>query len=275
MPMTQRQILAWRPIVLATLLLQAACSESAEPEPGGAGTIRIAIQTHGQPGDLDPDGYEVLRAGSVALEVPTNGEALLEDIPAGAHALSLAGLAPNCAVDIGPADPVTVTADDTVLAGWIVTCGYRPTSLTISFATPPDAAAGELTIRLNGQSPEPLRAGQAVTFDGLAHGGQSVTIGHSPNCRIEGPASRVLILRSAEEATLEIRGTCSAGRLLFDSNKRLWMLNADGSGLSEVRVPVNQITGLAVDRPIAETPALSRDGQHLAITVGGRGLYAL
>src|SRR5690606_22806556 len=254
-------------IAIATLLLQAGCSDPAEPESGGLGAIRISTTTHGLAGDLDPDGYGVQSSsGSHSLSVPVNGEAFLEGLPSGDHTLTLEDLASNCRLNTEPTHTVWVIPHDTVDTGWIVTCSYRPAKLVVSFVTPPDAAAGELTVTLGDRPAAILRPGGSIEFDSLGVGGHNLSIGLTPNCRIEGPIRRHMVIGSAEQLSLQLRGACTGGRLIFNSaDRRLWRVTADGSAFTEVAIPADLV---------AVAPAGSLDGERLAFAFG-YGMYVM
>ena len=92
-----------------------ACSE---PSPT-AGSVHIVTTTSGIP---DLDGYAVALDGAAPLPIQASGEVTLPNIEAGAHTVTLSGLAPGCAVSGDNPRPVTVSAGATAEVSFAVAC---------------------------------------------------------------------------------------------------------------------------------------------------------
>src|SRR5688572_26457875 len=90
--------------VIAVVLLTS-CSEPSAPEPG---SIRVSISTAG--GDQDQNGYRVLIGSERVQSIATQGSILIENIPAGTHALTMDGIADNCILAGPQSRPVTVAS---------------------------------------------------------------------------------------------------------------------------------------------------------------------
>jgi WD40 repeat protein len=70
------------------------------------GTLRIDVTSTGW--DVDADGYQVLIDGVAAGPVGSSGTVTLAAIPAGTHTVTLAGVAPNCALTVPRLREITV-----------------------------------------------------------------------------------------------------------------------------------------------------------------------
>lgn len=102
------------------------------------GVIRVEVSTTGA--DMDADGYVARLDGQGTLPAPIAapaGVGHLATVPAGSHAVSLDGVAANCAI-VGPAAPIATVAvgglvRDTAVVGFTVDC--VPDSGTIHVTT--------------------------------------------------------------------------------------------------------------------------------------------
>lgn len=80
---------------------------------------RITVTTTGL--DLDPDGYRVVVDGSDIMAVAANGYVTTRLGP-GSRTISLAGLAPNCAVEGAAAQTVTIVTAEVATIDFVVVC---------------------------------------------------------------------------------------------------------------------------------------------------------
>ena len=240
---------------LALALGLAACGESA-PE---LGAIRFVAHVDGAAPDVDPDGFQVAGVlGAATIPVPIGEPVTVGALPAAEYAVALGDIAPNCSAVNGPDRSITVVPDDTVSVVWSVTCGFRPASLTVGFVTPADAAAGSIEISLGDAPPIRLQPGEEVTFEDLAPGPYPLSVGGMPpNCRVQDQLSSTVHLVSGASSSFTFHGACSSGRIVFDVGGRLWQVNSDGSGLSEVT---------ALGAVNAATPSVTLDGSRIAFT---------
>lgn len=250
----------------ALLLLMAGvcgCGESAAPD---YGAIRLSATTTGQPGDIDPNGYQITGYGPVpALSLAATGTFILDHVTPGDVTLTLEGLASNCVASDASPRHVTVIADDTVDVTWGISCTPALSAIDVAFTAPADLDRGAMLVQIDDAEPVTLAAGATRTLDGLALGSHTVSVaGTTPNCRISGALQRSAVLARDQHASITFTGECVGGRLVFSSAGRLWLLNADTTGLHELILPAT----MPQMGPIADFPALSPDGEQVAFGYG-------
>lgn len=240
------------------------------------GAIRLTAVTSGQQPDVDPDGYTVAGLPGGAQTLEPHDSRVVAGLASGDYTVTLGGVAANCEVEGTPERTVSVAADDTTEVQWSVACGLIPAALDVVFETPADAAAGSIVFRLDGGDTLRIAAGATIAFDAVPPGGHTVAVtGGTPNCRVDGPASRNITLVRGERATVTLDGACTAGKLAYDQfdfdaspeqgRWSIWLMNADGSGRREITP-----AGFGS----ATHPALSPDGTRLAFT-SGSSLYVM
>ena len=88
-----------------------------QPATGG---IRVSVTTSGTA--LDPDGYTLSVDNGVAQAISVNGSRTIGSLPIGSHFAQLGGLAANCSVTGDNPRAVTVTAAQTTVVAFAVTC---------------------------------------------------------------------------------------------------------------------------------------------------------
>jgi len=89
-------------------------------------TGEIAVSTTTTGADLDPDGYLLAVDGMEAPGIGVNAELVLTSFDPGVHAVTLSGVASNCAVQGGATRSVTVAARETAHADLQVVCAAIP-----------------------------------------------------------------------------------------------------------------------------------------------------
>jgi hypothetical protein len=88
--------------------------------PGTAtGTLEIRTTTSGTP---DPDGYTVSVDGGAEQPIPASGSIDVPGLSAGAHTVTLSGLAANCAISGESSQPATVQAGATATVEFVIAC---------------------------------------------------------------------------------------------------------------------------------------------------------
>jgi hypothetical protein len=110
-------------LALAASLATAACGNETPPtEPPGptTGELRLIVSTTGF--TLDTDGFGARVDGVNAGELLLQDTTVLADLAPGAHAVELAGVANNCAVEQGTSRTATVRADVVALVEFHVEC---------------------------------------------------------------------------------------------------------------------------------------------------------
>lgn len=256
---------AWPPAALLLLLAGVCgCGESAGPD---SGAIRLSTTTTGEPGAIDPNGYQVTGYGPApALSLAATGTFILDHVTPGDVTLTLEGLASNCVASDASPRHVTVIADDTVDVTWAIGCSSPALSaIDVTFTAPAGLDRGAMLVQVDDAEPVTLAAGTTRTFDGLAAGSHTVSVaGTTPNCRISGALQRFPFLARDQHASITFTGDCVGGRLVFSSAGRLWLLNADTTGLHELILPAT----MPQLGPIADFPALSPDGEEVAFAYG-------
>src|SRR5688572_3147593 len=163
---------------LFAVLLVAACNDGATAPQ--LGSLTVSASTSG--GDLDTDGYRLIVGTDRQLAIGSQNTLVLNDINAGAHVLSLDGVAPNCS-----AEPASVTVEvlpgTTASAAFIVTCmltGIEVTTRTSGVDQPPG-----YTVR-SGERTGSVRANGSLALTRLSAGNHSVMLAVNDNCSVAG-----------------------------------------------------------------------------------------
>ena len=115
------------------------------------GAIAITTTTTGSP--IDPDGYDVALDGGATQPIGTAATVTLPGVAAGTHAITLGGLAANCAVAGDNPRSVDVGAGATAAVTIAVTCAPP---------TPPPAPGG-IGVTTQTSGPDQDADGYAVT----------------------------------------------------------------------------------------------------------------
>lgn len=242
-------------LVVGMLLLLPGCGESG-PD---TGAIRLSVMTTGHPLDVDPNGYSVTGLGETIALGPS-GQAVAPEVASETYSVTLTDVAANCAVAGNATLSVTVAAGETADAEWTVVCGVLPAALDISLATVTGTAMGAALVQVGAADPTLVPAGATTSIEGLLPGPVTVTVKElTPNCRLSSPLVETVVLERAKRSSVELVGSCSEGRLLFEFNGTTWLMDADTTDAAEV-VP-----------PAGLTPretALSPDGSSVAFIIG-------
>jgi TolB protein len=156
---------------------------------------------------MDDDGYMVTVDGGSARSVAANGSVTISPLPTGDRSVQLNEVASNCAVGGDNPRSVTVTANGTSETTFDVACG-----------PPLPPAAGKIAFT-SGRNSEQIWPDQIFTMNGT---GAEVT----------------QITDSPEWGVGDIRLSPDGSRILFRACNEvlcdLWIVNADGTGLSRL-----------------------------------------
>ncbi len=87
-----------------------------------SGLLRIITATSGR--EIDPDGYVLHITGAPDRHIASNGDDPQALTPEGTRAVSLAGLAPNCAASPANPNSVTIVAHDSTTLRFAVSCSH-------------------------------------------------------------------------------------------------------------------------------------------------------
>jgi Tol biopolymer transport system component len=209
---------ALRLFLLVGLATIHGCTGDDAPGPStGRGALLITTRSAGPASD--PDGYELSLDSDQPRLIGTAVSLRIPDLTAGAHRLRLGGVASNCILEGGVDRVVDVVADRVTETELRATCGMPTGRIELSVADGV-AASGRYSASIDGGSPVPIPAGQALAFDQLADGAHSLDVmGFAPLCGLAGGSHRTV---TTEGAVVELRleVVCLSppgGRLLITS----------------------------------------------------------
>jgi hypothetical protein len=178
------------------------------------GTIAVTTETSGSP--PDPDGYELTLDGGAARTIGTAATVALTAVAAGAHAVALGGLAPNCAVEGDNPVGVTVSPSATSAVTITVRCATAappPAGGSISVTTQtsgPDQDADGYAVVLDGGVGQPIGASASLALSELPPGPHTVGLtGISANCRLDGDNPRAVAVVSGTVAPVTFAVGCT------------------------------------------------------------------
>lgn len=147
-----------------------------------------------------------------ATPIASSGNLILTQLPVGARAVALSGVAANCTVSGTNPRTVTVAGTELAVVAFAVTC-TPPTSstgtlrLTIA-TTGADVDPTGYLVSIDGGSGQPVSVNTTVTIAGLPSGNHSITLGDvTPNCTVaENP--RTVSIPANGETTLSFTVAC-------------------------------------------------------------------
>jgi hypothetical protein len=111
-----------------------------------AGPGNLTITTISTGSSIDPDGYAVSVDGGAAQPIAVSGSLTVPGLAAGAHTVTLSGLASNCGVT-GGENPRSVTiAGAEATTEFVVSCTSTTGSLTVTISGLPTGTAAAVTV---------------------------------------------------------------------------------------------------------------------------------
>jgi hypothetical protein len=162
-------------------------------------TGNLTVQTSTTGAALDPDGYTVTVDATRSQAIATNGSVTFTQLSAGAHVVTLSGVAANCTVSGGNAQTVTVPSGGTATTTFSVTCEGTPNDFmtgggklqdgkefaTFGFEARPTGGKLEWVQHCTkGSDPtSPTCAGGKFKFKGVVTPGSYAARPGYPNCR--------------------------------------------------------------------------------------------
>jgi hypothetical protein len=184
-------------------ILVAGCNDS--PSAPNSGTVRVTVLTSG--GDPDFDGYEVV-VNPARRSVDANGTAEFRFVGAGAHSLSLEGVAENCSVVGDATRSVTVTANETTVATFEIVCAA--TGIAVAVRTTGVDIPDSVDFFLND---EPVGAGLANGVAGatrLRAGKYDVRLAfRGTNCSVAGSNGITVDVTAGAVTRVEFEAACT------------------------------------------------------------------
>jgi CARDB protein len=149
-------------------------------------SLRIATATTGV--EPDPDGYVISIDGQSPQPVAVQATLTIDLLPAGAHSVELAGLAPNCSVSGENPQTASVRVGTTASVAFAVVC--RPTTGILEVVTATSGQPADpdgFVIMLDGAASDPIGPTATVTFPSIGTGLHTVELsGVAPNCQVTG-----------------------------------------------------------------------------------------
>lgn len=261
----------------ATTSFEISCS----PDDQHPGALEVATTTTGD--GLDPDGYQVsLDGGAPVTGVAINGVFSLSGISAGLHHITLSGVAGNCTVAPGSANPaaVTVVAGLTAHVDFVISCEL-PGSIEITTTTggnPPDPDG--YLVSVNGSAGVPVAPNGSVSIPNLLTGDYTVRlIGIAENCAVQQDNPVTLHVPPGAASPFAFDLSCRVlpvihDVILFSSDRRttggqshLFKMKPDGTGVVDLTQPLDGSQGQI--SPAGTRIAFTRFGD------GGPDIYVM
>lgn len=246
--------------ILASTALWLACGDD-DPSGPSDGSIRVTVSSTGAP--LDPDGYSASVNDGTPVAVAPTGSVVIGDLDPGEHSVLLEGLAANCEVDGDNPQTVIVEAGETAEVTFQVTCASTTGTIEVSTTTAglsldPDGYA----VAVDDEAGGSVDATGTLTLSGITAGEHTVALADvEPNCSVTGGDNpRTVSVPAGGTVQVAFELTCESlgNRIAFDSNRdgnyEIYIMNADGSGVTRL-----------TDNPAGDgSPAVSPDGTRIA-----------
>jgi hypothetical protein len=137
----------------------------------GTGTLEVTTTSTGAPADAS--GYTVSVDGGPAVAIGVNATRTVDELPSGAHAVLLGGVAANCAVQGPNPRNATITAGQVTPLAFAVECSPVTGSLTVRVAGLPSGVDAAVTVTGPGSYSEQVTATE--TLAGLTPGQYTVS----------------------------------------------------------------------------------------------------
>jgi Tol biopolymer transport system component len=237
---------ALRLFILLGLAAIHGCTGDDAPGPStGRGALLITTRSAGPASD--PDGYELSLDSDQPRLIGTAVSLRIPDLNAGAHRMRLGGVASNCILEGGIDRVAQVVADRVTETELRATCGMPTGRIELSVEGGAAASGGYLA-SLDGGTPVPMPAGQALAFDELADGLHSVDVtGVAPLCEMAGGPHRTVATEGAV-VRLTVEVVCFPlpdGQVLITSQSAP---SRDGRLLS-IRPDASEVIDLSANGP--------------------------
>ncbi|HEY7613768.1 MAG TPA: hypothetical protein VH764_12285 [Gemmatimonadales bacterium] len=181
--------------------------------PPVTGGLSVTTTTSGV--SPDPDGYTVTVDGTEAGALAAVGTLTLRDLAAGDHAVGLAGVAANCAVEGTNPRTVAVVPGAVVSVAFGIECQAPPPAagtLTVTTITGGDGADPDgYAFAIGGATAQPIGSSASVSVGNVAAGATEVELsGLAATCVLEGANPRPVTIPAGGSAEVIFTVTCSA-----------------------------------------------------------------
>ena len=178
------------------------------------GSLQISTSTTGE--NQDPDGYTVTVDGGASQPIGLSSTLTLTNISSGVRRVQLNSVAPNCTVSGANPRNATVSAGETALVSFTISCSAPgPTLGALEITT---STSGEnqdpdgYTLAVDGGAIQPIGLSSTLTLTDVASGVHRVELGGlASNCTVSGSNPRNATVNAGETARVAFTIACTAG----------------------------------------------------------------
>jgi Tol biopolymer transport system component len=232
------------------------------PRPGG---LEVSAEQSG-PGD-DPDGILVVVDSSASHSLLPDSTLELPDLALGPHTLAVEGLGAGCTLNGPNPREVTVIPDSLVAVVLEIACatGAGATLVAAVETVGVDPDTDGYAVLLDTLPARPIGTAGTIAFSGLSADSHVVRLtGVADRCGVAGDNPQAFRVEALDTARIQWEVTCwppANGRIAFvripleGTGRNIFMINADGMGLTQLTRPEDNID---------EEPEWSPDGTRVA-----------
>src|ERR1041385_3260168 len=181
------------------------------PPPPTTGSVMVTTATTGA--TPDPDGYSVAVDGGGGQAIGNTDTVTFSGLTAASHTVGLTGLAANCTASGGTSRNVNVTAGNTAVVSFAVSCPTPPpttgdlTVTTTNGGGGPDPDGHAVTVDGDTRS---IGVSGSVTFSAIPAGDHSVALsGIASNCAVSGQNPRTINVPAGGANQTNFAVTCN------------------------------------------------------------------
>jgi TolB protein len=230
---------------LASLLvvgLLAGCDGSTGPAETGA--IEVTVSTSGLNADFDEDGYFLKVGDNLQVQVGTSTNMKFVGFLTGNHLVQLDGLAPNCSTLESSSRSANVSAGQTTVLSFAVSCAPNIGTLRVTTTSSGAGAEGNhYSVVIPGIGTVELDANGTQTFENVRVGPFVMSLKNVPtNCLLEPPPTLNLAYKTTVEVDLLVH-CFEVGSIQINASTTGFDLDPDGYAVA--------ITGSSVTRQTA------------------------
>ena len=232
------------------------------------GSLRVTSVTSGP--SSDADGYTTTVDGADRGTLPASGEAAVDGLSPGSHAVGLSGVAGNCQVQGDNPRSITIVVGASVTAAFEVVCTAPPSvsgTLKITTATGgPDQDQDGYSFGIDAGPTQSIALNATTTVTNVAAGAHTVRLsGAAANCTVGGTNPRAVTVTAGATAEVSFVVTCAATTGTIQVTTTTTGGSADSDGYT---VAVDDGTAQAIEaNATLSVPAVTA-GAH-RVTLGG------